>query len=236
VVVSIFVNPTQFAPGEDYDQYPQQIEADLACCRSDGVDAVFCPEADEMYPSGSSTTVAVSGLTEGLCGAHRPGHFDGVTTVVALLFNIVQPDVAYFGQKDAQQAAVIRRMVRDLAFPIELVVCPTVREPDGLAMSSRNAYLDPEQRAQATCLYKALTCAHDRIEAGQRDIAVLIKEMRDGIESAGPCSIDYVEIVDPDTMRPKTAAEGRCLVALAVHIGNARLIDNMLIDADKGPK
>ena len=231
VIVSIFVNPTQFAPGEDYAKYPKPLAADLTCCREDGVDAVFCPAASEMYPDDSSTTVAVTGLTEGLCGEHRAGHFDGVTTVVAILFHIVQPDVAYFGQKDAQQAAIIKRMVRDLAFPVEVVVCPTVREPDGLAMSSRNAYLDPERRAQATCLYKALTGARDQIEAGQHNVAVLIRAMRDIVASAGPCSIDYIDIVDPDTMQPKTAVEGKCLAALAVRIGNTRLIDNILIDA-----
>jgi len=232
VVVSIFVNPTQFAPGEDFDKYPKQLSADLVCCREDGVDAVFCPAVSEMYPAASATKVVVTGPTEGLCGAHRPGHFDGVTTVVALLFNIVQPAVSYFGQKDAQQAAVIKRMVCDLTLPIELFVCPTVRESDGLAMSSRNAYLDPEQRAQATCLYKALTYARDQIEVGHRNVSALIQAIRHIVESAGPCSVDYIEIVDPDTMKPKTTAKGKCLVALAVRIGNARLIDNVLVDAD----
>ncbi len=256
VVVSIFVNPTQFAPGEDYERYPRPIEADLESCRKEGVDLVFCPTAAAMYPPGSATTVAVRGMTETLCGPHRPGHFDGVTTVVAKLFNVVQPDAAYFGQKDAQQAVVIRRMTRDLCWPIEIVVCPTVREADGLAMSSRNAYLDAAQRKQAAALYRALTWARERIEGGrssprrhgdtekkegvesrrggQRDAAELVRGIRERITSAGPCMIDYVEIVDADELTPKERVEGRCLIALAVRIGPARLIDNVVVDGPGG--
>ncbi len=231
VVVSIFVNPTQFGPGEDFEKYPRPLARDLAVCQEEGVDAVFVPEVGEMYPADAVTTVSVARLTEGLCGRHRPGHFDGVTTVVAKLFNIVQPDRAYFGQKDAQQAAVIRQMVRDLNWPIEVVVCPTVREADGLAMSSRNAYLSPEQRRQALCLSQALNWAKGRIEAGQRDVSKLTAAMREQIEAAGPCEIDYIEVVDAETLEPKASVQGQCLVALAVRIGPARLIDNVLVDA-----
>jgi pantoate--beta-alanine ligase len=183
-----------------------------------------------MYPPDSVTTVTVSRLTEGLCGAHRPGHFNGVTTVVTKLFNIVQPDVAFFGQKDAQQAAVIRRMVRDLCMPVEIVVCPTVREPDGLAISSRNSYLSAGERAQALSLSAALRWAEAQVRAGQRDVESLVREMRRQIDAAGPCGIDYIEIVDADDLRPKAVVEGRCLIALAVRIGNTRLIDNMVVE------
>jgi len=231
VVVSIFVNPTQFAPGEDYEAYPRPLEADLAACQAEGVDVVFCPGTDEMYPPGSATSVSVTGLTEALCGAHRSGHFVGVTTVVAKLFNIVQPDVAYFGQKDAQQAIVIQRMTRDLRWPIEIVVCPTVREADGLALSSRNRYLTAQQRKQATCLSTTLNWAKDQIEAGQHDTAALLAEMQRKIEVAGPCTIDYIEIVDAANLAPQPSAEGPCLIALAVRIGKSRLIDNLLVDA-----
>jgi len=230
LVVSIFVNPTQFCPGEDFDKYPRPLEEDLDACEAEGVDTVFCPNVNEMYPAGSVTTVSVSTLTQGLCGAHRPGHFDGVTTVVAILFNIIQPDVAYFGQKDAQQAAVIRRMVRDLRWPIRIVVCPTIREPDGLAMSSRNNYLTPQQRQQAVCLFHALDEARQRITSGERDTAKLVAGMRKTIESAGPCEIDYIEIVDEGNLAPRAVVEGRCLLALAVHIGQSRLIDNLVVD------
>ncbi len=231
VVVSIFVNPSQFGPGEDFDQYPRPIEADLAACEAEDADAVFCPSVEEVYPPNSVTTVAVSRLTDGLCGAHRPGHFDGVTTVVAKLFNMVQPHVAYFGQKDAQQAAVLTRMARDLFCQIEIVICPTLREPDGLALSSRNAYLSPEQRIQALSLSRALNWAKQQIEAGQREVAPLTDEMKKQITEAGPCSIDYIELVDAEELTPLTNAEGRCLIALAVRIGRARLIYNIVVDA-----
>lgn len=231
VVVSIFVNPTQFGPGEDFDRYPRPVEADMAACNDEGVDALFHPPVSQIYPGGSATTVAVARLTHGLCGAHRPGHFDGVTTVVAKLFNIVQPDAAYFGQKDAQQAAVIRRMVKDLLWPIEIVVCPTVREADGLALSSRNVYLSKAQRQQAVSLSVALLRARDQILAGQCDVARLVARMREMIEAAGPCTIDYIEIVDAEDLTPLSTACGRCLVALAVRIGDTRLIDNVVVDA-----
>ena len=231
LVVSIFVNPTQFGPGEDYEQYPRPMDRDLAACRQERVDTVFIPSVSEVYPAGDVTTVSVARLTEVLCGPARPGHFDGVTTVVARLFNMVAPDAAYFGQKDAQQAAVIRRMVRDLHWPIRIVICPTVREPDGLAISSRNAYLTAEQRQQARCLYAVLSWAREQIQAGQRDVKVVLGGMRSRIEAAGPCSIDYIELVDADELAPKAEACGRCLIGLAVRIGPARLIDNIVVDA-----
>jgi pantoate--beta-alanine ligase len=235
VVVSIFVNPTQFGPGEDFDRYPRPLEADLVACEEERVNGVFCPSVQEMYPPDSVTAVTVSRLTDGLCGAHRPGHFAGVSTVVAKLFNIVQPDAAFFGQKDAQQAAVIRRMVRDLCWPIEIVVCPTVREADGLAMSSRNVYLSPAERVQARSLSAALDWAREQVRAGQRDARELVREMRRRIEAAGPCSIDYIEIVDADELTPEAVVEGRCLAALAVRIGKTRLIDNVVLEGPEGP-
>jgi pantoate--beta-alanine ligase len=230
LVVSIFVNPTQFSPGEDYDRYPRPMEDDLDACRAEKVDTVFCPGPKEVYPPEAATTVQVTDLTERLCGAHRPGHFTGVTTVVAKLFNMVGPDLAFFGQKDAQQAAVIRRMTCDLNFPIEIVVCPTIRGADGLALSSRNAYLSPQERQQALCLYRSLQQAKADIESGQRDAVALVIGMRRLIESAGPSTIDYIEIVDPLTLQPKKKLSGECLIALAVRIGPARLIDNLLVD------
>jgi len=230
IVVSLFVNPTQFVAGEDYESYPRTLDADVAMCRTEGVDLVFAPSVEEMYDPSAATTVHVARLTETLCGPHRPGHFDGVTTVVTKLFNIVQPDVAFFGQKDAQQAIVIRKMVRDLDMPVEVVVCPTVREPDGLAMSSRNRYLSAEQRQQALCLYRSLQEARRAIEEGQRDTRVLTTRMRRIIEAAGPCAIDYVEVVHPETLERVEHVNGAVLIAVAVRIGKARLIDNILVD------
>lgn len=236
VVVSIFVNPTQFGPNEDFQRYPRPIEADLAGCERERVDAVFSPDVDAMYPPGSFTKVLVSRLTAALCGPHRPGHFDGVTTVVAKLLNIVQPDAAYFGQKDYQQAVIIQRMVRDLNWPVRIVVCPTVREPDGVALSSRNAYLSPAEREQARSLSAALFWARDRVSAGESDADALIREIRRRIEAAGPCRIDYIEAVDADHLTPRVRIEGRCVLALAVRIGSTRLIDNVLVDAAERPK
>jgi len=229
VVVSIFVNPTQFGPNEDYAAYPRPLEDDLAACRAEGVDAAFCPPVEEMYSPQAATTVSVARLTEGLCGAHRPGHFTGVTTVVTKLFNIVQPNVAYFGQKDAQQAVVIRKMVHDLMFPIEIVTCPIVREADGLALSSRNVYLSPAERRQALSLSQALNWAREQVAAGERNVATLTEGMRQRITAAGPCVIDYVSIVDADELTPKQRVEGNCLIALAVRIGRTRLIDNIVV-------
>ncbi len=230
VAVSIFVNPTQFGPNEDLESYPRDEAGDLAACEQVGVDLVFLPPAAEMYPPAAATTVHVSGLTETLCGAHRPVHFDGVTTIVAKLFNIIQPDVAYFGQKDAQQLAVIRRMTRDLDLPVEIVGCPTVREADGLAVSSRNAYLDDAQRKQASCLFRALGEAQARIETGAADPTAVIDAMRRIVDDAGPAVIDYISVVDPESMQPVQRIERPVLVALAVRIGSTRLIDNLQVD------
>lgn len=233
VVVSIFVNPTQFGPTEDFDRYPRPLETDLAYCRQLGVSAVFAPSVEQMYPAPQTTWVIVEKLTEGLCGASRPGHFRGVATVCAKLFNIVQPDVAYFGQKDAQQARVIQQMVAELNMPLTIVVCPIVRDTDGLALSSRNQYLTADQRQQATCLYQALKAACDGIQAGQRDAATIRQQMRRIIEQAGG-KIDYVEIVDSQTLQPLQVLNGRILIALAVYIGSTRLIDNAIFDLNSG--
>ena len=236
VVVSIFVNPTQFGPHEDYERYPRDTAGDLRQCEDAGVELVFMPAVPDMYPAGHATTVHVSGLTETLCGPCRPGHFDGVATIVAKLFNIVQPDVAYFGQKDAQQLAVIRRMTRDLELPIEIVGCPTVREPDGLAMSSRNAMLSPDERRRAVVLYCALCVARERIRAGEQSVDVLVEQMRGIIVESRPTAVDYVSIVDPETLQPVTHVGGPVLIALAVRFGGTRLIDNLTVDpAERSP-
>jgi pantoate--beta-alanine ligase len=233
VVVSIFVNPTQFGPHEDYDRYPRDLDRDVALCRTIPVDAIFHPSVAEMYPGGSHTTVRVSGLTETLCGASRPGHFDGVATVVTKLFHIVQPDVAYFGQKDAQQVAVIRRMVADLHFDLEIRTVPIVREPDGLAMSSRNVYLSPVERQAAPVLFRSLELAKARVVAGERDTAALVHAMRTHIEAEPPAMIDYVAIVDHETLQPLARLEPgqKALAAVAVRFGKTRLIDNCILEA-----
>jgi len=230
LVVSIFVNPTPFAPEGDFERYPRDEAADLEVCRKAGVDLVFMPPTEAMYRPDAVTTVHVTRLTNTLCGPCRPGHFDGVALVVAKLFNIVQPDVAYFGEKDFQQLAVIRGMVRDLDMPIEIVGCPTIREPDGLAVSSRNAYLSDAQRRQATSLYHSLCEARTRIQAGARDPVKVTDQMRRIIEEAGPANVDYISVVDPDSMQPVQRIDKPVLIALAVHVGPARLIDNLLVD------
>lgn len=232
VVVSIFVNPTQFGPSEDYQRYPRDEARDLAMLEAEGVDVAFLPSADEMYPPGFCTWVEVQGpLTERLEGASRPGHFRGVATVVLKLFNLVQPHRAYFGEKDAQQLRVIRRMVADLNLPVEIVPCPTVREPDGLAMSSRNVYLSPEERQQALALSRALELARRLVrEEGLRDAA----ELRQRLESFLRCSpgveLDYVSVAHPETLAELERIEGPALVLLAARVGPARLIDNALIE------
>ncbi len=230
LVVSIFLNPTQFGPGEDFDKYPAHQQQDLQLCEQAKVDAVFLPTVEQMYPQGHCTVVSVKGLSEKLCGVQRPTHFAGVCTVVAKLFNIVQPDLAYFGQKDAQQSLIITRMVRDLDIPVQIRICPTVRESDGLAMSSRNAYLTFEQRTQAACLYRALLHGKQLIDAGQRDSQFVTKAMQTIITQAGPCQIDYVAAVDSQTLEPANEASPGWLLAVAVRIGQARLIDNILLD------
>jgi pantoate--beta-alanine ligase len=229
LVVSIFVNPTQFLPGEDIDDYPRDWDRDQELCVAAGVDVLFSPVARELYGDHHSTYVEETSISLGLCGASRPGHFRGVTTVVAKLFNMVQPDVAFFGQKDAQQAAVIRRMVADLNYPIRIVVGPTVREADGLAMSSRNSYLSASERRDALCLSRALDLAEQRYRDGTVDSSVVKEEMRELIESCGSSGIDYIEIVDGDNLVPVDRMSGNVLVAVAVRIGKTRLIDNRVM-------
>jgi len=229
VAVSIFVNPTQFGPHEDYSRYPRDLERDLRLLEPLGVDLVFAPSVEEMYPPGFQTWVIVEEVSRPLEGAARPGHFRGVATVVTKLFNIVQPDRAYFGQKDAQQAVVIRRMVQDLNIPVEIVVCPTVREPDGLAMSSRNTYLNPEERRAATVLFRALQAAKARYEQGERDAERLREAMREVIQAEPLARLDYVSVADPETLQELDRVEDRALLSLAVYIGKTRLIDNILL-------
>lgn len=230
VVVSIFVNPTQFGPNEDFAAYPRTFEADRALCEREGVDLVFYPSVPDMYPAGASVSLTENSLSRTLCGAARPGHFDGVCTVVAKLFNLVLPHVAVFGEKDAQQLRVIRRMVRDLRFPVEIVSGPTAREPDGLARSSRNQYLTAEQRPQAVCLRRALDEAERRFAAGERDPAALVAAMRAVVGRAPAAKIDYIEIVDDETLQPLAGPIARpALAALAVWVGTPRLIDNAVL-------
>lgn len=227
VVVSVFVNPTQFGPNEDFHRYPRPIEHDLAVCAAEGVDLVFTPTVETMYPPGFRTFVTVEGLDAVLCGATRPGHFRGVATVVAKLFHQVRPDRAYFGQKDAQQVRVLRRMVRDLDIPVEIRVCPIVREPDGLAMSSRNRYLDPDQRRQAVVLVESLDEARRRVEAGERDPATVRNLILNKLATAPAARVDYVALVDPETLAPVDVIGDNLLIALAVFVGTTRLIDNV---------
>jgi len=232
VVVSVFVNPTQFGPGEDFARYPRPIEDDLELCRQHGADLVFHPPVSEMYPQPGMTKVHVQGLTAGLCGAIRPGHFDGVTTVVAKLLNIVGPDAAFFGEKDYQQLVAVRRMVRDLDMPVEIVACPTVREADGLAMSSRNRYLEPEQRRQAAVLYRAMRRAVEASAAGRVDAAALIAGIESDIRESGPAVIEYVKIVDAERLEELPRVDRPARVCLAVRIGACRLIDNLAVGVD----
>jgi pantoate--beta-alanine ligase len=229
VAVSIFVNPTQFGPHEDYARYPRDLERDLRLLEPLGVDLVFVPSVEEMYPPGFQTWVVVEEVSRPLEGASRPGHFRGVATVVAKLFHILQPDRAYFGQKDAQQTVVIRRMVQDLNIPVEIVICPTVREPDGLAMSSRNTYLNPEERRSATVLFRALQMAKARYEAGERDAERLREAMREVIRAEPLARIDYVSVAHPETLQELERVEGPALLSLAVYIGTTRLIDNLML-------
>lgn len=230
VVVSIFVNPTQFGPHEDFERYPRDFARDEALCTRENVAVIFYPEVAEMYTSDASTWVIEEKLSQGLCGAARPGHFRGVCTVVAKLFNIVQPHVAVFGEKDGQQLRVIERMVRDLNFPIRIIRGPTVREPDGLAMSSRNAYLSPDERRQAAVIPRALEKARLLVrDAGVRDVATLKRAIQNAIEHAPDARIEYIEIVDDLTLEPVKSVERPCLVAVAVFVGKTRLIDNAIL-------
>ena len=229
MVVSLFVNPRQFAPTEDLASYPRDAERDATLAEREGVDLLFAPAVEEVYPPGFDTTVAVGGLTSSLEGAHRgAAHFHGVTTVVTKLFNMVAPDVAYFGQKDAQQAVVVRRLVRDLDIPVEIVVAPTVREPDGLALSSRNAYLDPADRERAIALHRGLEAARAAVAAGEHDSTNVLASARAAME---PFAVEpeYLALVDPETLEPLPRVDREALVAVAARVGPARLIDNVLI-------
>jgi pantoate--beta-alanine ligase len=231
VVASIFVNPTQFGPTEDFARYPRNIEEDSAMLIAEGVHYVFAPAVDVMYPQGSSTWVNVEGLCDKLDGGSRPGHFRGVTTVVAKLLNIVQPDLAFFGQKDAAQVAVVRKMVRDLHFDTEIRICPIVREADGLAMSSRNAYLSPEDRKRATAIYRSLHSVEALAGQGEGNAARLAAAARQVLSEEPSIRIDYYEVVDPDTLDPVADVANGALVAAAAYVGRTRLIDNIVIQA-----
>jgi pantoate--beta-alanine ligase len=229
VIASIFVNPTQFAPNEDLAKYPRDFDRDRQLLDKEKIDAIFAPDIAEMYPGGATTWVNVDGLSEKLDGKSRPGHFRGVATVVAKLFHVIEPDVAFFGQKDAAQVAIIRRMVRDLRFATEIVACPIVREPDGLAMSSRNAYLDPARRNAALVLSRSIEEVRRRFESGEHDAATLIQVGKSVIAREPVARLDYVEIIDPDTLDPVVQARKGTLVAVAAYIGTTRLIDNLIL-------
>ena len=229
VIASIFVNPTQFGPKEDLDRYPRDAEGDRNKCESAGVDVLFMPEAKEMYPDKPSVFVCVEGISDILEGAIRPGHFRGVATVVAKLFQIVKPHRAYFGQKDFQQCAVIRQMVLGLNLDVEITALPTVREADGLAMSSRNSYLDPEQRQKATCLIRALLAGEELIKSGVRETEKVRQKMRAVLGQEKGVEIDYVEVADPDRLAPLERLGGKTVLLVAVRLGSTRLIDNLLI-------
>lgn len=232
VVVSLFVNPLQFAPSEDLAAYPRDLAGDALVCEAEGVDVLFVPAVEEMYPRPIRTTVHVDGLTEGLCGRSRPTHFDGVTTVVAKLFSMVGPCQAFFGRKDAQQVAVVRRMAQDLDLPVEVVGCPLVREPDGLAMSSRNAYLDPDERRAATVLARALQAAAAAVTAGERAPDAVHRVLAGLIATEPKVELDYAEVVDAGDLTPVTILAGDVLVAVAARVGRARLIDNMTLSVN----
>lgn len=229
VVVSIFVNPKQFGPNEDLETYPRDLDKDAILCENSHADLIFAPTAQEMYYNDASTSVIVSKLTEGLCGNKRPGHFDGVGLVVSKLFNIAKPDRAYFGEKDAQQLAVVKRIVRDLSYDIEIVGCPIIREQDGLAKSSRNTYLSPEEREAALVLSKSLFAAGDKIRGGLKDVLVIKKLIVDEINQVPLAKIDYVEIVDSINLQNVEIINTKVLIAIAVYIGKTRLIDNISI-------
>lgn len=229
VAASIFVNPTQFGANEDLAKYPRSFERDRELLQGERVELLFAPSVEQMYPAGAVTWVTVEGLSDKLDGRSRPGHFRGVTTVVAKLFHVVQPDAAFFGQKDAAQVAIIRRMVRDLNLPVEIVVCPIVRAADGLAMSSRNAYLDPDERKRALVLQRSLLRAEHLAETGERNAARLVAAGREEIDKESSVRLDYFEIVNPDTLDPLEDISGGGLVAVAAVVGGTRLIDNILL-------
>jgi len=230
VAASIFVNPTQFGPSEDFAKYPRNLESDCALLEREGVELVFAPSVEQMYPQGAVTWVVVEGLSERLCGKSRPGHFRGVTTVVAKLFHIVEPDFAFFGQKDAAQVAIIQRMVRDLNMPVTIEVCPIVREPDGLAISSRNAYLAAHERDSALVLYRSLMQVRKRFESGERNSASLVAAAKQVFAADPAVRLDYIAVVDPETLEPEAVVTKRTLVAAAGFVGQTRLIDNILLE------
>ncbi len=230
LVVSIFVNPTQFGPSEDLAKYPRPFESDCAALDALGVDYVFAPPLEEIYPKGFSSSVVIEGVADQLEGRSRPGHFRGVATIVLKLFQLVKPSFAYFGRKDAQQQAVIRRMVRDLDLDVQIVTCPIVREPDGLALSSRNVYLQGDSRRAAVVLYRALCEMRKHIEAGERDIVHLLAALRHVMASEPSVALDYAEIVDAETFEPRLNLRGSCFAVLAARVGGTRLIDNALIE------
>lgn len=235
VVVSLFVNPLQFGEGEDLDAYPSDLDRDTAVCEAEGVDLLFVPSVDEMYGGRCVTNIHVAELTDGLCGVGRPTHFDGVATVVTKLFSIVGPCTAYFGRKDHQQLAVVQRLTTDLSLPVEVVGCPLVREPDGLAMSSRNAYLEPDERHAATVLHRALLAGVRTIEAGERDAATVRRVVADTVTAEPAVRLEYCEVVDADDVRPAVSVDGPesgIVVALAARVGRARLIDNVAVRVD----
>ena len=229
VAASIFVNPTQFGPNEDLAKYPRSFDRDQELLEREGVELLFAPSVEEMYPAKVVTWVTVEGLSDKLDGRSRPGHFRGVTTVVAKLFHVVEPEAAFFGQKDAAQVAVIRRMVRDLNLPVEIVVCPIVRDPDGLAMSSRNRYLNAEQRKQALVMRRSLLRVQELVDAGERNADKLVGAGREEFAQENSVRLDYFEIVDPDTLNPLPDISGGALVAVAAFVGGTRLIDNILL-------
>ena len=232
VAASIFVNPTQFGPHEDFAKYPRNLKSDSALLEREHVDVVFAPSVDDMYPADAVTWVIVEGMSDRLCGRSRPGHFRGVTTVVSKLFHIIQPDAAFFGQKDAAQVAIIRRMVRDLNMRVSIEVCPIVRESDGLALSSRNAYLNPEERKSALVLYRSLRRAQELFDRGERESAKLIADGKKEFAKEPAARLDYFDIVDPDSLESIRAVSERALIAVAAYVGNTRLIDNVVVDPE----
>jgi pantoate--beta-alanine ligase len=233
VAVSVFVNPTQFGPHEDFSKYPRNLEKDSALLEQEQVDAIFAPSVNDMYPAGAVTWVTVEGMSDRLCGKSRPGHFRGVTTVVSKLFHIIEPDVAFFGQKDAAQAAIIRRMVGDLNMPVSIEICSIIRESDGLALSSRNAYLNPEERKSALILQRSLRRAQSSFEGGERNPAKLIAVGKQEFGYDPKARLDYFEIVDPDSLEPVTTISNHALIAVAAFIGDTRLIDNIIVDPNR---
>jgi len=229
VAASIFVNPLQFGPNEDLAKYPRDFDRDCELLKKEGVDFLFAPSVEEMYPAGAVTHVTVEGLSDRLCGKSRPGHFRGVTTVVSKLFHIAEPDVAFFGQKDAAQLAIIRRMVRDLNFPVEIKACPIIREPDGLAMSSRNAYLNAQERMAALALYRALKRVQELFDQGERNVTRLTDAGKRTFMEEKSARLDYLEIVNPDSLESLSDVEGTALAAVAGFVGMTRLIDNVVL-------